>query len=130
MRAQEINERRRAQRVVFESPLPAVISGLRVQLLDLSVFGARIEHDAPLAARKEMKLRFERGGESFSVTCEIVRCRLQRSAVRPGTVAYCSGIRFTAAAEASRETVRALVAQMLGRGGGGSDEVSHSGVAV
>ncbi|MCM2314031.1 MAG: hypothetical protein NDJ92_02625 [Thermoanaerobaculia bacterium] len=80
--------------------------------------------------RRELRIRFDRGDDSFQLSCEVVRCRLQRSATRPGSVTYISGIRFTSAAEQSREKLRLLVSKMLGGCAGEREEEDLSSVAV
>lgn len=130
MQGLDIIEKRRVHRAVFGTPIQAAIAGLRVHLLDLSTTGARIEHEAPLAVRRALKLRFDEGEQSFSVSCESVRCRLQRSVVRPGAVAYISGLRFTDSGEPSREAIRALVASLLARRESDRDSSSGDAVAV
>ena len=130
MQAQKLDERRRSKRVAFDAPVPAAIAGVRILLLDVSNAGARIEHEAPLAVRREVRIRFDRGDDSFQLSCEAVRCRLQRSATRPGSVTYISGIRFTASAGQSREKLRLLVAQMLGSVAGEREVEDLSAVAV
>lgn len=130
MKARETIEKRRVHRVALDAPVPASVAGLRVHLLDLSTTGGRIEHDAPLAVRRHLTLRFDQGGQSYALSCEIVRCRLQRSVARPGTVAYSSGLRFTDSGESSREAVRALVASMLAGRANDRDAASPGAVAV
>lgn len=130
MQEQRFNERRRVPRVAFDMVVPATIAGLRVHLLELSNSGARIEHEVPFAVRREMRIRFEQGDDSFELSCEVVRCRLQRSAARPGSVAYSSGLRFTDSTERSREQVRLLVARMLGNRAGERGEEKPRSAAV
>lgn len=130
MQEQRFNERRRVQRVALGAAVPATVAGLRVDLLELSNSGARIEHEAPFAVRREMKIRFEHGDDSFELSCEVVRCRLQRSTARPGSVAYSSGLRFTDSTDRSREQVRLLVARMLGNRAGERGEENRRSAAV
>ncbi len=99
----------------FDRPVPAYVAGLSMVLVDLGTTGARVEHDSPLGIRREMKLRFEWNDQTLVLTCMVVRCRLQRSVARPGSVAYVSGLRFTSPEEPARVAVRAIVAERLGR---------------
>lgn len=106
-------ERRRAPRVAFASPQAAWIAGLPTRLVELSVSGARIEHDTPLGIRRELKLRVEIDGSTLVLSCVVTRCRLQRSASRPDSAAYCSGLRFASIDEPAREHLRRIVASRL-----------------
>lgn len=113
-KAQGLADRRRAQRVTFARPLAAWVAGLPVSIVDLGTAGARVEHDTPLGIRRELRLRFEIDGTTLVLSCIVTRCRLQRSAARPGAAAYCSGLRFTAADEPSRALLRAVVNGLVG----------------
>lgn len=108
------SERRRVQRIVFDSPLTASLSGLAAILIDISTVGAQVEHGFPLAAGRRLRLDFEAEGERLALHCEVARCRLQRSKVS-ATIVYSSGLRFVDAEESSREKVRNLVATLIAR---------------
>lgn len=85
------DDRRRIQRIQFESPLGAKMEATPVVLLDISASGARIEHSFPLAKGRVINLSFEYEGRSLSVDCTVIRCHLENG---PGGAAYRSGLSF------------------------------------
>ncbi len=107
------SEKRRIHRFTFESPHPAKLSGLTVSIVDLSTAGAKIEHAFPLQGGRQSRLEFVWAGSGIFVQCEVVRCRLQKSSLQPGTISYASGLRFTDPGEESRDIIRKLVAELV-----------------
>jgi len=85
------DDRRKIQRIQFESPLGAKMEATPVILLDISASGARIEHSFPLAKGRVINLNFEYEGRSLSIDCEVIRCHLENG---PGGAAYRSGLSF------------------------------------
>lgn len=110
-------EKRRLQRLDLVPPSDAKLSGLAVVMLDLSTAGARVEHAFPMKAGQKGRLDFSWEGLELSLQCEIVRTRLQKSTIKPGSIVYHTGLRFTDPAEDSRVKVRHIVASLsTGRG--------------
>ncbi|MBI2212561.1 MAG: PilZ domain-containing protein [Acidobacteria bacterium] len=107
-------EKRRLQRLDLKPPSDAKLSGLAVMMLDLSTAGARVEHAFPMKAGQRGKLDFIWNGLELSLQCEVVRTRLQKSTVKPGSIVYHTGLRFTDPAEDSRVKVRHIVASLAG----------------
>jgi hypothetical protein len=107
------SEKRRVQRVMLESPIKGSLSKQGVTLVDLSTAGARVEHTAPIGGRKVVELRFSVDGQQIEIACEVVRSRLQRSAIDGSSIVYSSGLRFSDPGDDSRGTVRALVARLV-----------------
>ena len=85
------DDRRKIQRIQFDSPLGAKMEATHVVLLDISASGARIEHSFPLAKGKVINLSFEYEGRSLSIDCEVIRCHLENG---PEGAAYRSGLSF------------------------------------
>lgn len=108
-------DRRRVQRITLDSPIPGSLSKQIVKIVDLSTTGARIEHSTPIAGRKVADLRFHAEGEDLGVSCNLVRSRLQRSALDRGAIVYSSGLRFNDPAQESIARIRAIVASLLER---------------
>ncbi|HVT03522.1 MAG TPA: PilZ domain-containing protein [Thermoanaerobaculia bacterium] len=109
------DEKRRIQRIILNAPIPAFLGGLAVTLVDISTVGARIEHEFPLTGGRRFCLEFRLGDRKVAVQSEVVRCRLQRSAVGKEGFVYNSGLRFADPAEPARAIVRQLVASLLTR---------------
>jgi len=100
-----IIEKRRVQRV---QPDYAVIGQLptgNVIIVDLSTFGARVDHQFPLAAGRRVRLEFACEGEKISISCDVTRCKLQRSGTTNGAIVYSSGLEFV---DVDAETTKAL----------------------
>ena len=89
--ASDDDERRRIERIKFESPLEAKMERTPVTLLDVSASGARIEHSFPLAKAKIVNLSFEYDGRSLTIACHVVRCHLEKV---PRGAMYRSGLTF------------------------------------
>lgn len=107
-------EKRRVQRVVPDHPIQSKLSGLSVLIVDLSTVGVRIEHEFPLTAARPVRLEFAHLAEKFSLRCEVVRCKLQKSGLSDtSTIVYNSGLRFIDPGEPSREGMRRLVAALV-----------------
>jgi hypothetical protein len=107
-------EKRRIQRIRPSEPIAATVAGVAVKIVDLSTVGARVEHEFPLSTGGMVRLQFTYSGETFDLSCQVVRCRLQRSvALRDGGIVYNSGLRFADAEERSRALVRELVASLV-----------------
>jgi hypothetical protein len=106
-------DKRRIQRIDLEPPVDASFLNVTVTLIDLSTAGARIEHAAPMKAGRQARLEFDFGSARIGVLCEIVRSRLQRSAVKTGAIVYQTGLRFVDPVEPSRAAVRQIVASIV-----------------
>lgn len=87
--------RRKAVRVQLTPTVPASLSHFPVSLVDVSVSGARIQHETPLTLTpgKRFVLEFKLNGERFVLTCAVARSRVELS---PTTrrMTYTTGIRF------------------------------------
>jgi hypothetical protein len=104
-------ERRRVQRIRFRDPLGGSISNGALSIVDLSVTGARAVHNFPLKSGRSVRLDFLLRGERLSLTCNVVRCRLERSE-SAGTT-YFSGLQFVNDAELG--PLRRLLTEIVGR---------------
>lgn len=103
------DDRRKIQRIQFDSPLGAKMEATPVTLLDISASGARIEHSFPLAKGKVINLRFDYEGRSLSIDCEVIRCHLENGT---GGAAYRSGLSFDTE-DASYLDLRAMIADAV-----------------
>ena len=107
-------EKRRVQRIQLDQPIAARLGVHPVTIMDLSTTGLRVEHDFPLSAKgRTLRVSFTWGGVPVEVDCQVVRCRLQKSAFRPDTICYSSGLRFSTADAGSAVSVRRLVASLV-----------------
>jgi hypothetical protein len=105
-------EKRRVQRITLRSPIEGLANKQALKIIDLSTEGVRIEHPSPLAGRRTVDLRFRLEDEDIVLSCELVRSRLQRSALDRSSIVYCSGLRFGETGRDSIERVRAIVAEL------------------
>lgn len=106
------SERRHIARIQLDAPITTKISTWRVTLLDLSLDGARIEHNFPLARGRQLTLQLEQYQKQIEITCEVRRCSLVQ---RNGTVEYCSGLHFIAVAPESAVVLREIIAETVRR---------------
>jgi hypothetical protein len=109
-------QRRRVERVQLAQPLVARLGATPVVLVDVSVFGARIEHATPLTRGAASKLTFRWGGDEISVDCTIVRSRLERfSTGADGLTVYHSGLEFAVIPADTRVRLKGMLSQFISR---------------
>jgi hypothetical protein len=101
-----INRNRRVQRLRLDPPLDARLGTLPAKLVDLSIYGAGIEHLVPLNAGAPVQLRIE--GMPIAIEGNITRCsmRLER-----GSTIYRCGISF----KHTKEHVPAALKELMTR---------------
>lgn len=105
--------RRRAERVRLAKPIIARLGTTGVVLIDISAYGARIEHYTRFDRGAERYLRIQWGSETGSLRCQIVSCRVHRFAPGDdGLTVYQSGLLFSEE-EGSRELVKKLISAHL-----------------
>jgi hypothetical protein len=103
-------DRRRFHRIHLDTPLPAYLRDVSVNVIDLSLAGARIVSDARFSPGTEHELTFDWNEHSARISCSVVRCTLFSFAKAPGEKSlYQSGLRFTETTEASDRTLRELI---------------------
>ena len=93
---------RRVQRIHFPQPLTGRLGRTDVDIVDLSVLGARVEHRVPLAGGEHSHIVFAWDGEPVAADCRIVRSRAEKGLYR-------SGIEFDNLPRPLRETLRRLI---------------------
>jgi sigma-B regulation protein RsbU (phosphoserine phosphatase) len=77
-------DRRKTERLPLTPPIEAHFENRPVRMLDIGVFGTRIEHDEPLVGGITKRLRFAFEGEEIEVDCTVVRCEKTPSAFSSG----------------------------------------------
>lgn len=107
---------RRVQRVHLPKPLAGRVGATPVNLVDVSVLGARIEHHVTLSAGSLSKLVFRWEDEEITVDCRIVRCRLERFSVGvDGLTVYHSGLEFLNVAAPTKASLKRIIAVFITR---------------
>ena len=107
---------RRVQRVHLAHPLVARLGASQVVLVDLSLLGARIEHQMPLQAGGRARLTFHCEEEEISTDCRIVRSRLERFSVgADGLTVYHSGLEFENMTEDAKKRLKAVIGRFIAR---------------
>jgi hypothetical protein len=107
---------RRVQRIHFPQPLTGRLGRTDVDIVDLSVLGARVEHRVPLGAGEHSRIAFDWDGEAIAADCRIVRSRAEKGIYR-------SGLEFDHLPRPLRETIRRLIELHLRRA---FDEQRHA----
>jgi hypothetical protein len=110
-------DRRQYQRVRLVHSLPGRIGTTRVFVVDASLSGVRVAHQAALPPPgQRCLLLFDWEGRSAKLECEIVRTFVfkQAKGALDKTV-YQSGMRITATDPASAQTLRELIAEQVAR---------------
>ena len=82
--------------------------------MDISLGGARIEHNTPIVTGKDGTLTFHWQGRKISIEAAVLRSKLERFSGPEALTIYHSGLRFTKAVGDSMEALRdAMVAQVM-----------------
>lgn len=88
--------RRRAERIRLSESVVARLGTQGAVLIDVSLFGARIEHYNRLRVGESRSLRLDVGNMSVSIRCSVVNSRIHRFASGDdGLTVYRSGLDFT-----------------------------------
>ncbi|PYQ46976.1 MAG: hypothetical protein DMF59_20115 [Acidobacteria bacterium] len=77
-------DRRRFHRIRLDVPLAAHLRDVAVNLVDLSLNGARVISDARFTPGSDTELFFDWNDRAVQVVCEVVRCTLYSFAKAPG----------------------------------------------
>ena len=77
-------DRRRFHRIRLDVPLAAHLRDVAVNLVDLSLNGARVISDARFTPGGDTELVFDWNDRAVQVVCEVVRCTLYSFAKAPG----------------------------------------------
>lgn len=88
---------RRTGRIVFRTPRPARFGTIDVFIIDLSLHGAGIRHQARISPGTEANLRFKLEKQEHAVRCRLLRSKLELTQTEAGPVqSYRSGMAFVA----------------------------------
>ena len=109
-----VREKRNVQRIRPDYPVVGQLPAGNVIVADLSTMGARVEHQFPLAAGRRVRLDFSCEGESLSVLCDVVRCKLQKC-TSTGGVVYSSGLCFCDLPPNTASALRRVIAAFVTR---------------
>lgn len=98
-------ERREFQRLRLEQPVRGVFASMDIEVAEVGVLGARIQHSQPLPSVRG-ELHFPADGNDVVMKCDVVR-----TFPVPGGLA--SGLRFLAAVGESGEHLRAMLVRLV-----------------
>jgi hypothetical protein len=100
-------ERREFQRLRLDSPVAGLFETIPVNLVEVGILGARIEHTSPFESQYGT-LRIDFDGRTIEMRCETVRTS--------GRGGLCvSGMRFLSAIGESGDHLRHMLAQLVAR---------------
>jgi hypothetical protein len=107
-------ERRKFGRIRLDSPLHGKLQDSRVRILEMSVTGFRIAHEARFAPNPPLDLTIEWDGRQIRLVCTIVRTTLWRLAKSLGERSiYHSGLRVIESIDESFDTLRELMHERI-----------------
>jgi hypothetical protein len=107
---------RRVQRIHLAQPVIARLGATPVVLVDISILGARIEHQTPLTAGAQSRLTFRWDDTEVSTDCRIVRSRLERFSVgADGLTVYHSGLEFERVSEETKQNLKRMIEGFITR---------------
>jgi hypothetical protein len=106
-------ERRRFGRIVLDNPLPGHLDEARVRVLEISIVGVRVAHEARLLPQATRALTIDWDGRHIRLTVEVARTMLAKLAKSTAERSvYHSGLRIVRSADGG-ETLRELVADRI-----------------
>lgn len=109
------SRQRRVHRIRLGHPIIARFATQGVVLIDLSLDGAKIEHNETLKTGAEGKLAFDWNDERIELACRVTRCQLERLAGgSDGLTVFHSGLHFTDRGR-STETLKKIVSFHISR---------------
>ena len=110
------DERRRFGRIELDEPLKGSIDGVPVDVVEVSIAGFRVTHQARFAPGQGSELRVSWRGKEMRFSCGVARSTLSRLAKTPAEKSiYQSGIRVDEAFGDSEAVLRDLIAERVMR---------------
>ena len=107
-------ERRRYGRIRLDSALHGQLQDSRVRIMEMSVTGFRIAHEARFATNQPLDLVIDWEGRRIRLVCTVVRTTLWRLAKSLGERSiYHSGLRVTESIDDSFNTLRELMHERI-----------------
>jgi hypothetical protein len=113
-RSDRPEERRQFHRVHLDAPIPGRMNDVPVQMVDLSLNGARIISEARFGPGTEHELNFKSNDQDVILGVSVVRCTLFSFAKAPGEKStYQSGLRIRETIGDSDRLMRELIASYV-----------------
>ncbi len=97
---------RRIERIRLLPHLDGTAGSVRVELTEISMGGARLQHFQPLQVGNTVSLRFVWQGEEITVPAVIIRCSVEKYGA---SSAYVSGVKFQIPEGESKAPVKRLI---------------------
>ena len=106
--------KREFERVHFEHPIPAQLSGQPVAVVDLAIGGARLLGTARVTPSSNHELRIDWEGETIILKCTVTRCVIQTFATKPDqSSTYEIGVRIVETIGESDRKLHHLIATFV-----------------
>jgi hypothetical protein len=94
-------------------PVAGNLSNGSISIVDISLTGAKLQHNFPLSSGRRVRLDFSLRGERISLSCDVVRCRAERTESK--ALSYYSGLRFSDPAELAHSPLRHILTDIVAR---------------
>jgi len=109
-------DRRRAQRVVLNTPIPGRLESQSVSILEIGLAGSRLEHHQSLSIDSVVTLSFSWDDEELALSARVARCVLQPLlSERVGEMVYQSGLEFPEDSGRSSNMLRSMITSYVTR---------------
>lgn len=102
-------DRRRYQRIKPIRPLPGRFEEQKVFIVDVSIDGAKIAHQARFG-KQESTLKFEWNGQQIAFRARITRTDIEKYSKEPGKTLYHSGVELLEPMGMADKALRELIA--------------------
>jgi len=100
------HHRRKVERIRLLPRLAGLAGAVKVELVEISVGGARLHHFNPLRVGHVVELRFRWKDEDISIPAAVIRSSVDRFG---STSAYVTGVRFEIPEGSSRTPIKRLI---------------------
>jgi hypothetical protein len=100
------HHRRKVERIRLLPHLDGLAGTVKVELVEISVGGARLHHFAPLHVGHVVTLRFNWDDEEIAIPASVIRSSVDRFG---SASAYVSGVRFSDPQGTSRAAIKRLI---------------------
>lgn len=104
--------KRTVERIRLLPHLDAAAGSIKLELIEISMGGARLQHYQPLHVGTRINLRFAWGPDRVSIPAVVVRCSVERFGA---TSLFLSGVRFDTTDAQAKAQIKAMIGHFVKR---------------
>jgi hypothetical protein len=104
--------KRTVERIRLLPHIDGAAGSIKLELIEISMGGARLQHYQPLHVGTRVNLRFEWGTQKISIPAVVVRCSVERFG---SNSVFLSGVRFDTTEADARSQIKTMVSHFVKR---------------